>query len=436
VVTPVVTLAVSLVVGLLVVGLAGALTVASGSPGWAKSVRVRHTLFGVHDATSTSFSTIGAGSVRLWNAGVRWDQVETSPGSYRWKRLDQLVSAAQAAHAEVTMTVAMTPSFYAARPTDPPRSVAPYRRFVHALMDRYRSFEGRRGIAAYQVWNEVNISTYWTGSQTQLARLTRAMDRVRKAVDPHALVVAPAMVTRLPFELHGIEKYYSHRLDGVPVWRHVDAVSLNLYPLPRYGHRTGVPEDAMAQLRQVRTILRRAGVPSSLPVWDTEINYGLRSGADTGEPAAAISDGAQAANVMRTYLLNAANGVARVFWYRYDMGPGATGHPLANTLLSVPDEPEQVTPAGSAYLRAQAWMHGTLLGARGRRPCARDAHGTYTCVVRDSSGTRRIYWNPFHHATVRLAGNAHHRESVLGTVSSVEPGARIRVGARPVMVGR
>ena len=30
-------------------------------------------------------------------------------------------------------------------------------------MKRYRSFHGARGIANYQVWNEANITTFWTG---------------------------------------------------------------------------------------------------------------------------------------------------------------------------------------------------------------------------------------------------------------------------------
>jgi hypothetical protein len=57
-------------------------------------------------------------------------------------------------------------------------------------------------------------------------------------------------------------------------------------------------------------------------------------------------------------------------------------------------------------------------------------------VVRDSSGTRRIYWNPFHRAKVRLAGNGHQQQGVLGAVRDVTPHSTLRVGPRPVMVSR
>jgi hypothetical protein len=413
--------------------LAVAVSLVGAVPASAQNVRVRHALFGLHDGTvgTTSLRTVHEGSVRLWDVGVRWDQIETRKHHYHWKQLDALVEAAQSAHAQATMVVAMTPRFYARTPTDPPRTVAPYRRFVRALMHRYRSFHGRRGIAAYQVWNEVNISTFWTGSTHQLAQLTRVLDQVRDSVDPKARVVAPPMVLRLPFELAGVYTYFHARIAGVPVWRYVDAAAFSSYPLQRYGRRLGGPEDSLSLIGQGRRELRSAGVPRSMPVWNTEINYGLPSGTWAGHLAPRISAARQAANVVRTYLLNAAAGVRRVFWYRYDWS-----RRYADTLLTSPRNSSHVTAAGRAYLLAQHWMHGTLLGRHGHRPCARDSAGTYTCVVRDRDGTRRIYWNPYRRATVRLAPNAHHRQDVLGRIRSTHPGATLHVTWRPVMVTR
>jgi hypothetical protein len=415
----------------LIAALAGAV-----GPASARDVRVRHGLYGVHDGSLHSFGAVHPGSIRLWDAGVQWQEIETSRHHYTWTRLDQLVTAAQAAHAKVTFVVAMTPHFYASSPTSPPRTVRPYKRFVRALMKRYRTFHGKRGISAYQVWNEANITTFWTGSMRRLVGFTRGMDQVRDRYDPHAEVIAPPMVTRLGYQQKGIAAYYGQRLNGVPVWRYVDAVALSLYPLPRYGHHAGVPEDSMMLLGQVRRILHRAGVPASKPIWNTEVNYGLNSGARGGTPAKPISSARQASNVVRTYLLNAANGVRRVFWYRYDMSLHAGGGTIGNTLLAKPRDASQILPAGGAYRRAQHWMHGTLVGTHGHRPCRHDGHGTYTCVVRDSSGTRHVYWNPFHSATVRLPRGVHHRQGVLGAIHPVTPRSSLKVGYRPVMVSR
>jgi hypothetical protein len=54
-------------------------------------------------------------------------------------------------------------------------------------------------------------------------------------------------------------------------------------------------------------------------------------------------------------------------------------------------------------------------------------------VVTDASGTRRIYWNPFHQATVRLAPGARQVHGLLGSTRHVAAGSRLIVDYRPVM---
>jgi hypothetical protein len=417
-------------VAALVIG--GLLTTAS-PPAQANNVRVTRSLFGMHENTSTgtSFAAVHEGWIRLWDSGVQWKDIEQKRGVYTWTRLDTLVNAARSHGAGITMVVAGTPSFYSSNPWNVPADqIGKYKAFVHALMVRYK---GR--IGSYQVWNEANIKTFWAGSQSRMAQLTKAMHDVGAAVDPKATIVAPPMVTRLGSELNWIKGYETQRLGGKPVWRYYDAVALSLYPLPKYSGRLGVPEDAMRLLAAAKSRLRAGGVPGTKPIWDTEINYGLQSGARGGTAATPISATRQAANVMRTYLLQAAGGVKRVAWYRYDWGRIAGGGTLGNTLITDPDNAATLTAAGHAYVRVQQWMHGTLLGKPGRRPCAKDSRGTYTCVVKDASGVRRIYWNPFRKVTVKLPAGVHHKQTVLGTSSTLSS-RKLTVTYAPVMVSR
>jgi hypothetical protein len=81
-------------------------------------------------------------------------------------------------------------------------------------------------------------------------------------------------------------------------------------------------------------------------------------------------------------------------------------------------------------------MHGRLVGSKHGTPCPKDRHGTYRCVVRDASGTRWIYWNPFGTGRVHLGRKVHHLQSVLGDVHTVRPRATIRVGYQPVLAYR
>lgn len=412
----------------------GALLTTACLPAQANNVKVTRSLFGMHENTPgvTSFGTVHEGWIRLWDAGVQWKDIELHRGDYHWGHLDTLVKAARQHHASITMVVAGTPSFYSSTPWNvPARRIGAYKTFVRHLMVRYK---GR--ISSYQVWNESNITTFWTGTQHRMAQLTKAMSDVRNAVDRRATVVAPPMVTRLPFELDGIGAYNRQKLSGTPVWRFYDVVALSLYPLPKYGRRTGVPEDSMRLLAQAKRRLHRAGVPRTKPIWDTEINYGLQSGDKGGTAAVPISASRQAANVVRTYLLQAAGGVKRVAWYRYDWGRLSGGGVLGNTLLTDPDNSAKVTAAGRAYAMVQRWMHGRLVGKPGKKPCARNSRGTYTCVVTDGSGTRRIYWNPSHKAIVRVAKTARHKTDVFGTTKPVKGGSTITVNYAPVMVGR
>ena len=108
------------------------------------------------------------------------------------------------------------------------------------------------------------------------------MHDVRHRIDRHALVIAPSMVTRLGYQLKGLSKYYHQRVGGKPVWKYVDAVALSLYPLPKYGSRTGVPEGHHQAATDRPGTAAQGGVPGSKPIWNTEVNYGLQSGSNGG----------------------------------------------------------------------------------------------------------------------------------------------------------
>jgi hypothetical protein len=298
-------------------------------------------------------------------------------------------------------------------------------------MSRYRDFNGARGIAAYEVWNEGNVPTFWTGTPAQLAELTRIVWQTRQQVDPGATVVGPSFAVRLPGQRRWLYDYTSQRVGGLPVWRYYDATGLSLYPKARYGHRIGGPEDAMALLVKARRQLAAAGAPADQPIWGTEVNYGVTSDASA---ATSISDRRQVANVIRTYLLGAAHGLQRMFWYRYDWGlvPGGT---LGNTLLATPGSYGEVTPAGGAVLTAEDWMKGRLVGRHGQPPCHQDAKGTFTCVVKHAGGVRTIMWNPQHRVLMPMPRGATVRQNARGDSSRIATRqSTLSVSYLPVMV--
>jgi hypothetical protein len=412
-----------------------------------KKVRVSPRLFGVHDSFGNSLHRSGTGAIRLWDAGVQWKDIFPSEdGDPQWSRLDGIVTQAHRNGTEVTLVLGLTPPYAGASPTAMP-NLSLYRAYVQAVMERYSPANWHdaaghhyRGIAAYQVWNESNIETFWTGGYDGLGQLVKTVHDVRNAVDSGAKVVAPAMVVRLGYQQKGLKAFYQTTVAGKPVWKYVDAISLNLYPLDVYPNpnptRAGTPEDSMALLKTARGILRNDGVPSSKPIWNTEINYGLRFGANGGKPADPIPKARQVAYVIRTFLLNAARGVKRVDWYAYDMDARGDVGPLGNTLLTDPVDRAAGTllAPGRAFTRVQGWMKGTLIGTASKRPCIRDRHGTYTCTVRYASGKGRIYWNPYRTAKVRLVKSATKKFDEYGARSRAKGGTRLKVNYKPVLV--
>jgi hypothetical protein len=419
-------------------------------------VKVDPRLFGVHDAHLTSLTHAATGSIRLWDTGTSWQQVQPTAGAIDWTkgggaRLDQVVSAAWANGTEVTFVVAMTPTWAAAPGssltdgTEAPDPAA-YADFLQQVMDHFADYQGsgRPGIANYQLWNEANITTFWTGTQQQMADLVKTADDVRDATDPSVRLVAPAQVSSRPWMMQWTKTFFRLTSGGQPVWSYVDAISLQLYPvdlttLPDGSTRPGTPEDSMALLARVRGYLTKDGVPPTFPIWNTEINYGLRFGDLRGTAAAPVPDALQVAYVIRTYLLNAATGVKRVYWYSYDMGnlpADKGGAPLANTVLTDPANLSAgtLTPAGLALARVESWMKGTLVGTTTQDPCTTDSHGTYTCKVKYATGVGRIYWNPYATAKVKLVASAKKRVDELGVQTSVAGGTRLKVDYRPVLV--
>jgi len=398
------------------------------------AIRVSRSFFGLHDASQRAYDHVSFGALRIWDAGATWKDVETAPGHYDWTHLDSLVAGAQDHRVQVTLVLGMTPSFYAARASRPPSHLRAFRNYVHAVMARYRDFRGRRGISAYQVWNEGNVSTFWTGTPHRLAELTRLVDRVRDDVDPRAKVVAPSFAVRLQGERRWLAAFQSQRLSGRPVWSFYDVNALSLYPKASYDGRLGAPEDAMALLRQVRRQFARVGVPRGRPIWASEINYGVGSGSAGPVGVDPLSDRRQVANVLRTYLLAAANGLGRVFWYRYDWGEVPGVGALANTLLSDPNDANRISPAGRALSTVEHWLQGRIVLPSGRHAIQPNSQGTYVLVVRHRGGLRKIYWNPGHVAQVRARGADVLQDQAGADTRLAGRTATLRVDYRPVML--
>ena len=306
--------------------------------------------FGLHVASLGAGATpsVSVKSVRLWDAGVRWDEINPQKGQYNWAPLDRAVSAAEAAGAtEILYVLGSTPSWAASTYSDVdlygpgtasyPKKSKYYLRFTKKVVKRYK---GR--ITSYQIWNEANTLSFYNGGKydgwIKLAKLTKKASKTIRSIDRKADIVA-ASSTVIPVASFQTESFFYRYLRELKK-RNVkfDAVSVHLYPVnPKQG-----PDARVASISAVRRVMKRVGL--NKPLWDTEVNYG-----DRRDPARQVVPKPKkaATYVSRTYLDSARYDIERTFWYGWDIN-------VLGISLSNPDG--SPTRAGQAYLNTRDWM--------------------------------------------------------------------------------
>lgn len=158
----------------------------------------------------------GAGSVRL---AVYWSDAQPQPGVLDFSTADRFMAAAAAARLDVLPVVLRSPAWAAANPSDPaspPRDPATYAAFLRALIQRYGPHGTfwpanpslpRRPVREWQVWNEPDITKYWSVSGAWApgyVRLLRVAHAAIRRADPRAKVVLAGLTNRSWIDLRRV----------------------------------------------------------------------------------------------------------------------------------------------------------------------------------------------------------------------------------------
>ena len=114
------------------------------------------------------------GTIRLWDSGVSWGQVQQKKNKYWWVGLDAAIANANTQGAEISYVLGSTPTWAASNKkqgTYPNKGAASvpsskdWKNWVKAVVKRYGA-----SIDSYQIWNEANLKTFWQGSPKQMAK--------------------------------------------------------------------------------------------------------------------------------------------------------------------------------------------------------------------------------------------------------------------------
>jgi hypothetical protein len=301
---------------------------------------------------------------RLWDARVTWPDLEPNRGQWRFDNLDKSLALAEAHHAEVLMTLGLTPRWASARPEEPsgyqpgfaaePKDLEDWRTFVRTFATRYK---GR--VRNYEIWNEPNLKEFWSGSTDQMVVLTREASQIIHSIDPHAVVVSPPATGG-----YGVKWLLEFLSKGGG--QYVDVIGYHFY----VGDQP--PEAMVSVIQAVKQTMVNNGVGGK-PLWDTEAGW--------FKPNPFPSDELGAAYLARAYILNWAAGVQRFYWYAWD------NHLM--TIETTEEDDETLRPAGRTFGIIQKWLMDARMDW-----CDEDSDHTWTCQLNRKGALQWIVWNP------------------------------------------
>lgn len=368
------------------------------------------TYFGMHihrAATTTAWPSVPFGSWRLWDAHAAWPNVEPQPGKWDFTNIDKYLALAEEHHVEVDLPLGLTPHWASARPDEksaygPGLAAEPQRMEDWDTYVRTVAQHCKGRVAAYEIWNEPNFNIFWSGTTDQLVEMTRRARAIIKSIDPGALLVSPSPTK----DVQGLIWLNDFLNKGGGSY--VDVIGYHLY--------SRTPELMAGLAVQVRQVMKEHGV-GDLQLWNTETGW--------AKPKPFPSPELAAGYLARTYLLNWAAGVQRLFWYAWD------NHNFVSIETTEPDE-RTPTPAGLAYGVVYRWMQGSRL-----KSCTVDANHTWICDLVGPASEKWVVWNADGNTTMPMLGAWHSATSfgLNGGETSLD-GPALQVTQIPHMITR
>ncbi len=422
--------------------------------------------------------------VRLWDTQTAWAQVETGNGTYNWTLLSDRVQQARTANLDVLYDFARTPQWAActggscmcggsntacANSTSVPPSACTYAADESTPADCYppsdlnadgtgtdqiwinwvtsvvTQFKGQ--IAYYEVWNEPNIAASWQGSWQQLARMAadarciikgdagcNSMSSYAggKGIDTSAQLITPAFTTSsdsgsAPTPADGLAAYLPVTVNGISgnAASFANVVAFHGYPAQ------SSPEQVVQVLQNTQSKLTAMNL--SVPVFDTEGSWGAHAGISN------LTDPDQQAGFTARYLMiQQALGVARMYWYAWDLpdDDGTLWCPSGGNCTAV--NSTGLTKAGVAYQQTEAWTSGTTSGSCSYTgsiwTCSYTRSGGYQALaVWDSSQSCNSGTCTTSTFTVPSSPSYTQYQDLSGNINPVSGGV-VQIGAKPILL--
>jgi len=378
---------------------------------------VTDTNFGMHipQISQGEQTSVNEGSVRLWDSGVAWGQVEQAKGKYWWNGLDAAIANANAQNLQILYVLGSTPKWAASKTkqgkypnkgaASMPKNIKDWKNWVTAVVKRYGN-----SIDSYQIWNEANLKTFWEGTPEQMATLTKEAYKIIRKYDPTAKVVAASTTVRLQ---SAYKKFFPKYLKALKKakWP-VDVISFHGYPAAN-----GTPADRVTYIKQVQADMKKGKVPASKSLWDTEVNYGIAG--PGSNPRRVITGPTAAAWTAATYLDDVLYNIDRGYWYYWYNNSNLVGIQMYNG-----------TEGAVGYQTARNWLSGSFYS------CTEGANGQpNVCQFGDNTTPDVVAWLDSGSATFTVPANVTQTCDALNQCTPAAPGSQVTIGSMPQWFG-
>lgn len=265
-------------------------------------------------------------------ADVSWTNIQPDGETqYLWERFDRVARAAQERDLKVLATLSYTPQWARdaacadKNATCPPASNARFAQFVTEAVTRYSAM----GMHTWQIWNEPNISAFWSGGADpeRYAEMVKETSRAIRAADPDSFVLLGGLANAAT--TNSKRQTPVDFLDNVlklGVGDHVDGISFHAFSHGiLLSTKTGdSPYEQVSGVRRSLTAVLARHERTDLEIWLTETGaptHGRGAIADSQQDSVETSHVTPAYQArIATDMVKAADeltAVTKVFWYAH-----------------------------------------------------------------------------------------------------------------------
>jgi hypothetical protein len=356
-------------------------------------------------AAWSPWPAVSFGTFRMWDTGTRWNQIETSAGSYNWTKADKVVNLARSNGKDLIYTFGGTPTWASSEPSQgcpygngscaAPKSMSDLSAFAKAVATRYK---GR--IRYYELWNEPNDTHYYTGSMSNMVTMAATIHDAIKSVDPSAVILSPCPT----WSSAGAPYIWMTNFLKAGGGSHFDIAAYHAYP------GTSGPEFVISSVQNMRNALTNSGYGSK-QIFITEGGWGQNKYFSTEDLRANF--------VARFVVLAWAKGVSKLAWYAYDSADWGTLYTSSGGLR----------PAGTAYNQVYKWLTGATM-----KGCTQDTNATWSCTLSRANGySAEIIWNPNKTTGYNVSSSLVRKRTISGGLSGFS-GGYVTVGPKPILI--